>query len=282
MAVESKCHFKLVTRTKPSYSCPLKHPPLTSPFIAAVHGRARRGSAFLTAEMPPTKRKCRECVAAGLPDCKHCICPGCNWCLCRQEAGRGHRPDPARDAPALTTLALLAQNGKGAASVESAPCGALRESSGSVRCRSCRRHNVKKRKADAAIAARLAGSEAPVNPSPTARHITGGSQQGAYFPSGPVWKSTSELGYGDDVASMAWGARNLISTQVTNVHRIGETIGDAWPLVAVDRGLASDVLLAPRRGLDFHRPVWKSHFGRPTPSTRRRPRHYICSMAWRL
>ena len=26
--------------------------------------------------------------------------------------------------------------------------------------------------------------EAPVNPSPTARHITGGSQQGAYFPSG--------------------------------------------------------------------------------------------------
>ena len=67
----------------------------------------------------------------------------------------------------------------------SAPCGALRESGGSVRCRSCRRHNVKKRKADAAIAARLgAAGEAPVNPSPTARHITGGSQQGAYFPSG--------------------------------------------------------------------------------------------------
>ena len=34
---------------------------------------------------------------------------------------------------------------------------------------------------------------------------------------------------------MAWGARNVISTEVTNVHRIGETIGDAWPLVAVDR-----------------------------------------------
>ena len=81
--------------------------------------------------------------------------------------------------------------------------------------RSCRRHNVKKRKADAAIAARLgAAGEAPVNPSPTARHITGGSQQGAYFPSGPVWKSTSELGYGDDVASSAWGACDLISTQV--------------------------------------------------------------------
>ena len=27
-----------------------------------------------------------------------------------------------------------------------------------------------------------------------------------------MWKSTSELGY--NVASMAWGARNLISTQV--------------------------------------------------------------------
>ena len=27
-------------------------------------------------------------------------------------------------------------------------------------------------------------------------------------------------------------------------------------------------------------PVWKSNFGRPTPSTRRRPRNCICSMAW--
>ncbi len=32
----SRCHFKLVTRTKPSYGCPLTPPPLTSPFIAAV------------------------------------------------------------------------------------------------------------------------------------------------------------------------------------------------------------------------------------------------------
>ena len=29
-------------------------------------------------------------------------------------------------------------------------------------------------------------------------------------------------------------------------------------------------------------PVWKSNFGRPTPSTRRRPRNCICSMAWRF
>ena len=29
-------------------------------------------------------------------------------------------------------------------------------------------------------------------------------------------------------------------------------------------------------------PVWKSNFGRPTPSMRRRPRNCICSMAWRL
>mgnify|MGYP001183240390 CR=1 FL=1 len=36
-----------------------------------------------------------------------------------------------------------------------------------------------------------------------------------YFWSKSVWKSTSELGcYGENIASMAWGARNLISTQV--------------------------------------------------------------------
>ena len=29
-------------------------------------------------------------------------------------------------------------------------------------------------------------------------------------------------------------------------------------------------------------PVWKSNFGRPTPSTRPRPRICICSMAWRF
>ena len=33
--------------------------------------------------------------------------------------------------------------------------------------------------------------------------------------SGTVWKSSSELGL-DNFASMAWGARNLISTQVRN------------------------------------------------------------------
>ena len=39
----------------------------------------------------------------------------------------------------------------------------------------------------------------------------------------PVWKSTSapsgRCSYGDNVASMAWGARNLISTQVLAGHR---------------------------------------------------------------
>ena len=35
----------------------------------------------------------------------------------------------------------------------------------------------------------------------------------------------------------------------------------------VDRGLASNVLLSPGRGLDFHGPVWKSNFGRPTTSS---------------
>ena len=37
---------------------------------------------------------------------------------------------------------------------------------------------------------------------------------GAGAPCTPVWKSTSELGYGNNVASMAWGVRNLIPTQV--------------------------------------------------------------------
>ena len=33
---------------------------------------------------------------------------------------------------------------------------------------------------------------------------------------------------------------------------------------------------------DPARPVWKSNFGRPTPSTRRCPRGRVGSMAWRL
>ena len=104
---------------------------------------ARAHVAHDSRNRPPTKRKCRNCTIAALPDCKHCICPGCNWCLFRQEAGR--QRDPARDAPALATLALLAQNGKGTDSgIEPATCGAMRESGGSVRCRSCRRHNVER------------------------------------------------------------------------------------------------------------------------------------------
>ena len=31
-----------------------------------------------------------------------------------------------------------------------------------------------------------------------------------------------------------------------------------------------------------HKPVWKSNFGRPTPSARRTFRSCGCSMAWRL
>ena len=34
-----------------------------------------------------------------------------------------------------------------------------------------------------------------------------------------MWKSTSELGcYGENIASMAWGARNVISTQGFSMH----------------------------------------------------------------
>ena len=100
---------------------------------------------------------------------------------------------------------------------------------------------------------------------------------------------------------MAWGARNLISTQVTNVHRIGETIGDAWPLVAVDRVHRGgkwardrqtfnknkkhltdhDAVIQKHRMTKQSRAVWKSNFGRPTPSTRRWPRDRVGSMASR-
>ena len=34
--------------------------------------------------------------------------------------------------------------------------------------------------------------------------------------------------------------------------------------------------------VDTFEAVWKSNFGRPTPSTRRYPRNCICSMAWRF
>ena len=42
--------------------------------------------------------------------------------------------------------------------------------------------------------------------------------------------------------------------------------------VVVEQHLVDDVEVALA-------PVWKSNFGRPTPSTRRRPRNCICSMA---
>ena len=65
-----------------------------------------------------------------------------------------------------------------------------------------------------------------------------------------VWKSTSELGYssghGVDVASMAWGARNLISTQVLHVPQLQPRVAD-W------RG--SGRLPAVMRGQPHHLPL---------------------------
>ena len=43
-----------------------------------------------------------------------------------------------------------------------------------------------------------------------------------------------------------------------------------------------DLLLILRIGPYMFGAVWKSNFGRPTPSTRRRPHNCICSMAWRF
>ena len=37
----------------------------------------------------------------------------------------------------------------------------------------------------------------------------------------PVWKSTSDLGW-DNVTSMAWGRRNLISTQARTLAQRGD------------------------------------------------------------
>ena len=43
-----------------------------------------------------------------------------------------------------------------------------------------------------------------------------------------------------------------------------------------------NLLLILRIGPYMCGAVWKSNFGRPTPSTRRRPHNCICSMAWRF
>ena len=100
---------------------------------------------------------------------------------------------------------------------------------------------------------------------------------------------------------MAWGARNLISTQVTNeVVCGGELLGcldvDRRRIRAWDRGcLGATMGVFVLFHLDIYRrvraftaqkgshrtwkAVWKSNFGR---ATRRCPRGRVGSMAWRL
>ena len=47
-----------------------------------------------------------------------------------------------------------------------------------------------------------------------------------------AWKSTSEFGFhGNNVASMAWGARNLIPTQVGGEYDNGERFDLRLPYV---------------------------------------------------
>ena len=50
------------------------------------------------------------------------------------------------------------------------------------------------------------------------------------------------------------------------------------------KGLGAEaiVTMVQDRELDMLSAVWRSNFGRPTPSTRRRPRSCGCSMAWRF
>ena len=47
-------------------------------------------------------------------------------------------------------------------------------------------------------------------------------------------------------------------------------------------GAEAVLTMVQDRELDLLSAVWKSNFGRPTPSTRHRPRNSLCSMAWRL
>ena len=47
-------------------------------------------------------------------------------------------------------------------------------------------------------------------------------------------------------------------------------------------GAEAIVTMVQGRELDMLSAVWKSNFGRPTPSTRRRPRSCVCAMAWRF
>ena len=47
-------------------------------------------------------------------------------------------------------------------------------------------------------------------------------------------------------------------------------------------GAEAIVTMVQDRELDLLSAVWKSNFGRPTPSTRRRPRSCVCAMAWRF
>ena len=110
---ESKCHFKLVTtRTKPSYGCPFKPPPLTSPFIAAVV------MAELVVAVPPLLRadqaeqRYNEAVQAAVEKCaadtagRTCfICMDgaaaeglVRGCACRGGAGYAHLSCLARGA----------------------------------------------------------------------------------------------------------------------------------------------------------------------------------------
>ena len=89
-------------------------------------------------------------------------------------------------------------------------------------------------------------------------------------PSGAVWKSTSELGYssghGDDVASMAWGARNLISTQVLHVSELQPPVADwrgSGRLPAAMRGqphhLSVREAVLPLRAVDRRNPQQRRH-----------------------
>ena len=84
----------------------------------------------------------------------------------------------------------------------------------------------------------------------------------------PFRETLAVLNYSDPhERSLAEAYRNAeVPFKIYDVPDV-EYARDAW----------TDVYLTEQFG-----PVWKSNFGRPTPSTRRRPRDRVGSMAWRL
>ena len=87
-----------------------------------------------------------------------------------------------------------------------------------------------------------------------------------------IYTPSSKCSYGNDVALMAWGVQSLTSTQACAVP-CGAAYHSLWKPHAFVRGASGGVygVMAAHVStmlMNWPRPVWKSNFGRPPPSTR--------------